>query len=381
MFYQVALTATHNDNGFVTMFFLAIPVLSALLSMPLSRWIPDLRFFARPMFFAGMALVTGPLLLFSWATWRLETSRAGCGHLRLEDQPAALDRIALEPLEKAHAEQAFAERAGPRHQRAHVAHARSGRRTILSSRVGAAIAAPLAVTTLTSKSSPAESMPTLAASFGAQHHGRGAGVEDQRDRHIVDLRRDDEFAAEPPVDDDLAAAPDRASAGMNSRHHAVGDVGEFEPIGVDAGQADDQQRPDRAPNRSTRATPAAPARRTPVSSSQSRNAAPQRRARETGVVEPEDQRVRRATKSASQRGARAPDGEDQRHGGVGRVWEGEASRSRRRTRAPTRPAHAARAGGGMRSDSSAITARRCASPISGQSEISATCGRSRCRGR
>ena len=37
VFYQEALSATQNDNGFVTMFFLIIPALSALVSWPLSR--------------------------------------------------------------------------------------------------------------------------------------------------------------------------------------------------------------------------------------------------------------------------------------------------------------------------------------------------------
>jgi hypothetical protein len=70
VFYQVALTTTDNDNGFVTMFFLAIPVMSALLSMPLSHWIPSLHVAERPTFFAGMILVTAPLLVFSMRTWR-----------------------------------------------------------------------------------------------------------------------------------------------------------------------------------------------------------------------------------------------------------------------------------------------------------------------
>jgi hypothetical protein len=42
--YQIALTFTANDNGFVTMFFLLIPALTALISLPLSWWISDLHF-------------------------------------------------------------------------------------------------------------------------------------------------------------------------------------------------------------------------------------------------------------------------------------------------------------------------------------------------
>ena len=63
--YQKALTATQNDNGYVTMFFLLMPGLSALICFPLSRWIADLRFISGPGFFVGIALVTAPLVLLS----------------------------------------------------------------------------------------------------------------------------------------------------------------------------------------------------------------------------------------------------------------------------------------------------------------------------
>ena len=70
VFYQIALTATQNDNGYVTMFFLLTPVLTPLISLPLSRWIPDLQFVAGPLFLIGLALVTAPLFLFSLIAWR-----------------------------------------------------------------------------------------------------------------------------------------------------------------------------------------------------------------------------------------------------------------------------------------------------------------------
>ena len=70
VFYQSALTVTHNDNGFVTMFFLIIPALSALASWPLSVWITDLSFLPNALFFGGMALVTAPLLLFAMISMR-----------------------------------------------------------------------------------------------------------------------------------------------------------------------------------------------------------------------------------------------------------------------------------------------------------------------
>jgi drug/metabolite transporter (DMT)-like permease len=77
VFYQMALTATKNDNGYVTMFFLLIPALTALTSFTLSRWIPGLQFFPSILFFAGLALVTialGVLSLASWRRSRLQSS-------------------------------------------------------------------------------------------------------------------------------------------------------------------------------------------------------------------------------------------------------------------------------------------------------------------
>jgi drug/metabolite transporter (DMT)-like permease len=70
VFYQVALTATHNDNGFVTMFFLLIPALSCLITVPLSWWISELRFAVGPMFLLGLVLITIPLALFLSKAWR-----------------------------------------------------------------------------------------------------------------------------------------------------------------------------------------------------------------------------------------------------------------------------------------------------------------------
>jgi len=70
VFYQSALTATRNDNGFVTMFFLIIPSLTALVSWPLSHWIWTLHFTLTPLFAAGLLLTTAPLLVFAVATGR-----------------------------------------------------------------------------------------------------------------------------------------------------------------------------------------------------------------------------------------------------------------------------------------------------------------------
>jgi drug/metabolite transporter (DMT)-like permease len=68
--YQIALSVTGNDNGFVTMFFLLVPALTALISLALSRWIADLHFAVSLMFYVGLATVSASLLFFSLKSWR-----------------------------------------------------------------------------------------------------------------------------------------------------------------------------------------------------------------------------------------------------------------------------------------------------------------------
>jgi hypothetical protein len=68
--YQIALSVTANDNGFVTMFFLLIPALTALISLSLSWWISDLHFAVSPMFYVGLVVVSTSLLFFSLKCWR-----------------------------------------------------------------------------------------------------------------------------------------------------------------------------------------------------------------------------------------------------------------------------------------------------------------------
>lgn len=72
LFYQMALTATDNDNGFVSMFLLLVPALTCLLSIPMSWWIPDLHFVAGPMFYLGLTLIAAPLLVFSLQSQRAD---------------------------------------------------------------------------------------------------------------------------------------------------------------------------------------------------------------------------------------------------------------------------------------------------------------------
>ena len=70
VFYQIALSATGSDNGFVTMFFLLAPALTALISLPMSWWIADLHLRVDVPFFIGLVLIAGALLAFSLRTWR-----------------------------------------------------------------------------------------------------------------------------------------------------------------------------------------------------------------------------------------------------------------------------------------------------------------------
>jgi drug/metabolite transporter (DMT)-like permease len=69
VFYQIALTVTDNDNGYVTMFFLLVPALTSLVSLALSWWIRDLHFVVDPLFFFGLFLNGASLLIFSLKSW------------------------------------------------------------------------------------------------------------------------------------------------------------------------------------------------------------------------------------------------------------------------------------------------------------------------
>jgi hypothetical protein len=74
--YQIALTVTGGDNGFVTMFLNLVPALTALISLALSHWIADLHFVIDPMFFLGSAVIAASLALFSLKSWS-EPARRG----------------------------------------------------------------------------------------------------------------------------------------------------------------------------------------------------------------------------------------------------------------------------------------------------------------
>lgn len=75
VFYQISLTVTGGDNGFVAMFWNLVPALTALISLTLSRWIADLHFVIDPTFFVGSAVIAASLLLFSLRSWRQPAQR------------------------------------------------------------------------------------------------------------------------------------------------------------------------------------------------------------------------------------------------------------------------------------------------------------------
>ena len=74
--YQISLTVTGGDNGFVTMFWNLVPALTALVSLTLSRWIADEHFAINPTFFLGSVVIGAALLLFSLRSWRQPSRRA-----------------------------------------------------------------------------------------------------------------------------------------------------------------------------------------------------------------------------------------------------------------------------------------------------------------
>jgi hypothetical protein len=86
------LSATEDDNGYVTMFFLLIPALSSLISFMLSWWIPGLQFVPSAMFFVGLALVTISLLMLGLASRREHSDSLFGATLKDDDiEPASAD--------------------------------------------------------------------------------------------------------------------------------------------------------------------------------------------------------------------------------------------------------------------------------------------------
>ena len=68
--YQVALTVTGGDNGFVSMFSNLVPALTAFISLAMSFWLAALHFTVDRVFLLGLALSVGSLFFFTLKSWR-----------------------------------------------------------------------------------------------------------------------------------------------------------------------------------------------------------------------------------------------------------------------------------------------------------------------
>ncbi len=68
--YQIAITVTSGDNGFVSMFFNLVPALIALISYVMTRWIPSLHVVLDLTFFGGLTCIVTALFVFSIMSWR-----------------------------------------------------------------------------------------------------------------------------------------------------------------------------------------------------------------------------------------------------------------------------------------------------------------------
>jgi drug/metabolite transporter (DMT)-like permease len=75
VFYQISLTVTGGDNGFVAMFWNLVPALTALVSLTLSRWIADEHFAINVTFVVGSLVIASALVLFSLESWRRPARR------------------------------------------------------------------------------------------------------------------------------------------------------------------------------------------------------------------------------------------------------------------------------------------------------------------
>ncbi len=165
--------------------------------------------------------------------------------LRRQDEPPAFDRVALQPLEKAHAEQALFERAGPGDEGRHVAHedrpdgdlvepGLSCEGRAIGSGDGNVVHEPGGVDA---------GAPRVGR---GEHHHRRAGIEQERHSRAVNSRRDGKLAAQSAIDDRLPTAAYFWLGGHEFGGDPSKEIGRLEAMGVDARQSDEQSRPDQS---------------------------------------------------------------------------------------------------------------------------------------
>lgn len=73
--FQIALTVTHGDNGFVSMFLNLVPALTAVISLAMSFAIPALHFAFDWRFVLGLGLIGASLALFTLTSFRTPAAR------------------------------------------------------------------------------------------------------------------------------------------------------------------------------------------------------------------------------------------------------------------------------------------------------------------
>ena len=216
---------------------------------------------------------------------------------------------------------------------------------------------PLAVVTSTEKSSEATRTPAAAASLAVSTTEEAPVSNTNATARPLTVPGTMNSPPRRRRIDDLAAGADARHRGPELLHHAVGDLGEFEAVGVDRHQRHARQRPEQRAPESTRAAPDGPARAKPLTVSQSSTETPS---------EP------RAKSSCESPSSGAPGGVSHSAASAASSSAKGASALTRRGRARGRRAAARERAAAMRAGSSAITASRSASAISGHSEISPT---------
>jgi hypothetical protein len=246
---------------------------------------------------------------------------------RDENQPIALDRVALEPFEKTHAEQAFVQGAAARDHRGHVAHNDRPDRDLIEPRLRRHRRAV---------GGGDRNVEDEAACFDAspprvivgQHHRGSAGVEQKGHAHAINPAGDREFPTEEPVDDDFPATSDLRLRREKLASDATDDLRSLKAISVETGQRDQKERPSHDCGGEARNV-AWPRRTQATENKPKHNSSAARRAREALMVEPKQGRLRRGHEQRSQR--------DRQNGN-----RKEEAHQFRRSRALTRPPRCAR---------------------------------------
>ena len=128
----------------------------------------------------------------------------------------------------------------------------------------------------------------FAVSF-VEHHGAGAGVEDEPEVAVIDPTVDDEAAVHPPGHDDLSARRDRRLARHQLAGDAARDLLQLGAIAVEADEPDEHHAPQR--HRAQAVDPAAAELGDDQARDEKRHRAERRNQRELARRKTEDRRI------------------------------------------------------------------------------------------